>query len=170
MTDTVDCPVDTCSFDGSIPVVADHIAATDNEAHNWETLGHEEVDGFCHAAHLDEGRRLQDKAKEARNLGEFDVAIEKLEGTLHHFQRAKLFVVTSLENRCREVLIMIDEIETAEQVQVIDNLVDDTRLSINRSTVSNMGVAGFDARFTAATSTDWSHSTRQSILRPIPRD
>ncbi|SIS21899.1 hypothetical protein SAMN05421752_1431 [Natronorubrum thiooxidans] len=58
-------------------------------------------------------------AQEARDHGKFDVAIEELKGALHHFQRAKLFTddASSIESRCREVLQLIDEIETAEQMQ-----------------------------------------------------
>ncbi|WP_157224594.1 hypothetical protein [Natronococcus occultus] len=133
MTDIVGCPVETCSFEGPVSEVVDHIMESDDDTHTWETLGHEDAEEFCHTIHLEEGRRLQDEAKEARNLGEFDVAIEKLEGALQHFQRMKLFSAetSSIENRCREVLRTIDEIETDEQVQVIDDLVDEAENAID---------------------------------------
>lgn len=129
----VGCPADTCEFDGSIPVVADHLAESDDEGHTWEALGYEDTDGFRHETRLEEGQRLQEVAQEARDHGKFDLAIEELEGALHHFQRAKLFAndASSIENSCREVLRTIDEIETAEQGQVIDDLVDQAENAID---------------------------------------
>ncbi|QFU84266.1 homing endonuclease associated repeat-containing protein [Natronorubrum aibiense] len=98
MTDSMGCPADTCSFEGSIFEVVDHVI--------------ESVDEFRYDAHLTEGRRLQENAREARDHGGFDEAIEDLEGALHNFQCAKLFAddVSSIESRCREMLQLIDNL------------------------------------------------------------
>lgn len=133
MSDMVGCPVDACLFEGSISEVADHISESDDQGHTWGTLSYENAAEFCYNAHLEEGRRLQEEAQEARDHGVFDVAIEELEGALHHFQRAKLFVddASSIENRCGEVLITINEVETAEQAQVVDELVNEAENAID---------------------------------------
>ncbi|QSG02831.1 homing endonuclease associated repeat-containing protein [Natranaeroarchaeum sulfidigenes] len=133
MNDLVDCPVDTCSFGGSVLVVADHIAETNNEAHTWDALGHANADEFCYTVHFEEGQRLQNKAEEARNLGEYEIAIETMERALRHFQRANVFEydTSSAESRCQEVQRTLNEIETDEQEQVIDELVDEAENAID---------------------------------------
>lgn len=129
----VGCPADTCEFDGSIPEVADHIAESNDERHTWKALGYKNIDELNHDNHLKEGQRLQEVAQEARDHGKFDVAIEELEGALYHFQRAKLFAddASHIGNRCREVLTTIDEIETTEQIQVIDDFVNGAETAID---------------------------------------
>ncbi|WP_254523970.1 homing endonuclease associated repeat-containing protein [Natrinema caseinilyticum] len=133
MTDLVSCPADTCSFEGSISEIADHVTESDDKDHAWEVFGHENADEFCYDAHLEEGRRLQDAAQEAKDLGEFDEAIEGLEAALYHLQRATLFAdaPSPIENRCREALETIDEIETAEQIQELDDLIDQAENAID---------------------------------------
>ncbi|OAQ51344.1 hypothetical protein HTG_17560 [Natrinema mahii] len=49
MIDLVGCPADTCSFEGSISEVADHVTESDDEDHAWEAFGHENADKFCWA-------------------------------------------------------------------------------------------------------------------------
>ncbi len=126
MTGTVSCPGDTCSFEGSIAAVTDHIAETSDETHSWETLGYDDADDFRHDVHRERGRNFQETAQEARDHGDFDTAIEQLENALYHYQHAKLFGddTAAIDDRCRAVLETIDGIETAKETQAIDDLLD----------------------------------------------
>lgn len=142
ITELVNCPVVTCSFDGAIPELAAHIRERDDDRHTWDQLGYEGADEYRHDRHREIGRQLQTEATDARNQNQFDTAITKLEQALHQFQQAKLFATekTPLEDQCRTVLKTIDDLEIAAQRQAIDDLVDRAENAIDAG--DNRHVAG----------------------------
>ena len=132
MTEPVICPVIACSVQGTIPDIAAHIGESDDDPHTWDQLGYEDADEFRHECHRETGSRLQNEATDARNQNQFDTAIAKLERALHQFQQAKSFATekTPLEDQCRAVLETIEELESAIQIQVIGDLVDQAENAI----------------------------------------
>ncbi|WP_459889422.1 homing endonuclease associated repeat-containing protein [Halostagnicola bangensis] len=133
MTGTVGCPGDTCSFEGSIAAVTNHIAENSDAAHSWEVLGYDDADHYRYDAHWEGGRKLQETAQETRDYGEFDTAIEQLEDALYHYQRAKLFSddTAPIDDQHREVLETINEVKTSKEEQTITNLLDTAENAID---------------------------------------
>ncbi|WP_135366317.1 homing endonuclease associated repeat-containing protein [Halosimplex halophilum] len=106
--------------------VATHVDERDDGNHDWEVLGFQDIDEYRHEIHFEKGCDFQETAREARAKGEFQEANQRLEEALWHYQRAQLYTDTtsSIADRRSEVLDTIAEVEAAEQVQVIDDLVD----------------------------------------------
>jgi len=97
-----------------------------DKSHRWEVLRWNDYDEFCRTTHFEEGQRFERVGQEAWDHGDYEGAIESLENGLSHFQRAQEFAndPSTLRVRCQEVLNRIVQIEVAEQIQQIDDLVD----------------------------------------------
>ncbi|MFC7233413.1 hypothetical protein ACFQMM_22385 [Saliphagus sp. GCM10025308] len=103
-----------------------HIDAENDEQHNWGVLGFENGDRFQYESHVKTAERLQETAQEARDSGQYRVAVEKLEKALWHLQQAGLLtdeVDRSIEARRRTVFESISDVETDRVLQKLDDLV-----------------------------------------------
>ncbi len=126
MGKSVACPVDTCPFEGTTMDVANHIQENSNESHQWEVLRWDDRDEFCRTTHFNEGQRFEKLGQEAWNHGDYEEAVKNIENEISHFKRAQEFAEdpSTLTERCQEMLDRIADIEIAEQIHHIDDLVD----------------------------------------------
>jgi len=126
MDRAVACPVHMCTFDGTIRDVANHIQEHSDESHRWEALRWDDRDEFCRTTHFEEGQRFEQLGQDAWDHGDYEGAIENLEDVTSHFQRAQEFAddPSTLTERCQDIRDRIADIEVAEQIQHIDDLVD----------------------------------------------
>ncbi|WP_164471715.1 homing endonuclease associated repeat-containing protein [Halosimplex salinum] len=127
--------------------VATHVDERDDEKHDWGVLGFQDIDEFRHDVHFEKGRNFQERARKARGNGEFPEAIQRLEEALWQYQRAQLYTdsTSSIADHRSEVLDTIAEVEAAEQVQAIDELVDRAENAIDSGDDKHLGVASNSA-------------------------
>lgn len=126
MTEDAVCPVNECSFEGSIRDIVAHVQECSDEGHTWEALGYEDNDEFQYETHLKAGDQLETQVQQARDFMEFDTAIGDLEGALWHYQQAQLFSDGSelaFKEQRKAILATITEVETDKRVQKIDDFV-----------------------------------------------
>ncbi len=126
MGKSVACPVDRCAFEGTTMDVANHIQENSKESHQWEVLRWDDRDEFCRTIHFNEGQRFEKLGQEALDHGDYEAAIENIENGISHFKRAQEFAEdpSTLTEHCQDMLDWIADIEVAEQIQHIDDLVD----------------------------------------------
>ncbi|WP_436926049.1 homing endonuclease associated repeat-containing protein [Halosimplex amylolyticum] len=145
MTGTT-CPVETCSFQGSISAIGIHITETKDEQHSWRMLEYDDADEFRRDAHLEVARRRRKTGRELHDRDEFEAAVDELETALSHFQRAQLLSDRTLyiEQQCQQVLDTIRDVET-DRLHQIDELIDSAD-----NTVDAGGELHLDASLEAA--------------------
>jgi len=131
VTDT-SCPVESCSFEGTISAVRTHVTETGDQVHSWPAVGYEHADEFCQEAHLTVARRRRDRGRQLHDRSQFGPALLELEAALSHFQQARLYSddTISTGQHCRQVLDLIRDVE-ADQVRQIDEFINSAKNAVD---------------------------------------
>ncbi|NUE03633.1 hypothetical protein HUB97_14185 [Halorubraceae archaeon YAN] len=131
MTEVTPCPVLGCSFEAPINEVITHVEGSSCVDHTWISLGYKNSDEFRIEAHHLVGKELEELGEKSRSVGNFETAIKSFERANWHYQQARLILPVhklSLDNKYRDVLSTISEVEQEKQTQEVDDLLDEAEL------------------------------------------
>jgi tetratricopeptide (TPR) repeat protein len=141
MTDEIACPALDCSFEASIDDVVSHITTQPDENHRWKTLGFENSDAFRHTVHVHRGELLEREGRDSFSIGDYQTAVEQFEDALCHYQRAMSTAAdsdTPLAKRSEEVESLISDAISADQIQVVDELIDRAEHAVDKGLQSHL--------------------------------